>query len=158
MNHPGNVNFRSIIESMMDVHDHATQTQKSNIVKKVVDELIKRRRGRFLVWYEYNSEAHIYNGVGCWMAILDPQQQRHKVAISFRNSKSHRNAQRNRQTMDESDMAQAFERLDHGVGGFTAGNNNNHSTDMKKRKRCSSFNNTRCGGGNSCGGDLGSFF
>lgn len=134
MNHPGNVAFRSLIESMSKTHETATQTKKSTIVKGVVDE-IKTKGGRFLVW----DEKH-----GCWTAILDDNKQRHKVAIAFRNFKSYKKAQGNRQTNTESTMVTAFEKLSHGgsSGGFSSAIS---TIDNKKRKRT-----TTCSKGAFC--------
>jgi len=120
MNHPGNVAFRSLIESKSSLHETATQTQKSAIAKEVVDTMIEVRGGRFLVWDEKPC---------CWKAITDHNKQRHKVAIAFRNFKSYRKAMGNRQTIIQSTtiaqattaMSIAFENL----GGL----------DLKKRKR-----------------------
>ncbi len=92
MNHPGNVMFRSLIESKVALHDMATQTGKANIARQVVDEMVDAQGGRFLVWEENSC---------CWKAITDPAQQRSKVAIAFRNFKSYRKALVNRQTMTE---------------------------------------------------------
>ena len=104
MNHIGNVSFRSLIEPLLDVHEQCTQTQKFALVQHVVEELITKRHGRFLTWD---------NAFGCWRPLADPKKQERKVAIAFRNWKTHRKAQQNRQTMDETKMTQAFERLDH---------------------------------------------
>lgn len=159
MNHPGNVAFRSLIESMSEQHDTASQTEKSAICKQVVDETIRPKyiqiqiqtnntigigvcsansnnhansnsnnntAGRFLVWDEPNV---------CWAAILDPNKRRDKVAIAFRNFKSHKRATMNRQTNKSSQSLvkeQPFGRLDY--------NNCNH----KKRKR------TTCSRGAFC--------
>lgn len=125
MNHPGNVAFRSLIESKSDQHDGATQTQKSTIVKSVVEKMIESRGGRFLTWDER---------CGCWSAIVDPNKQHHKVAIAFRNFKAYKKALGNCQTNDDAAMSVAFERLDHGT---RRGRENNFSGGdvQKKRKR-----------------------
>jgi len=88
MNHPGNVFFRSVLEANSAVHEDATQIEKTTITKLVVDTMIAQRGGRFLVWNESSC---------CWKAITDLNQQRHKVAIAFRNFKSQKRALRNRQ-------------------------------------------------------------
>jgi len=121
MNHPGNVTFRSLIESKSYQHDIATQTEKLAITKEVVDEMIEVREGRFLTWDE-NS--------GCWKAIRSSNKQRHKVAIAFRNFKSYKKALRNCQTNDATAMATAFRKLDHGNGG------DNEADDKKRRHAC----------------------
>ena len=98
MNHPGNVTFRSLIESKAAIHDLATQTGKANIAREVVDEMIMAQGGRFLVWEE---------NACCWKAITEPTQQRNKVAIAFRNFKTYRKALVNRQTVTEPEGAGA---------------------------------------------------
>lgn len=95
-NHLGNVIFRSIIEARSGQHKLASQTEKSEIAREVVDEMIGVRRGRFLIW---DSQGVSPNGFpGCWKAIHDPHQQRQKVAISFRNYKLQRRPVSNRET------------------------------------------------------------
>ena len=120
MNHPGNVAFRSLIESKCSLHEGATQTQKNAIAKNVVDTMIEVRGGRFLVWDEHSC---------CWKAVTDPSTQRHKVTIAFRNFRSYKKAMRNRQTIIRStqmrhnsdDSALMCEKLG--------------ELDLKKRKR-----------------------
>jgi len=135
MNHPGNVAFRSLIESMKDVHDQSSQTQKSEIVKKIVNELIHNRTGRFLAW----DDSKV-----CWTPIVEPRQQRRKVAVAFRNTKSHRKAQLNRQTVtDESDDSTkypSFEHLDNsnnssngGIMGISISCCQQNSSNKRKR-------------------------
>jgi hypothetical protein len=131
MNHPGNVTFRSLIESMSRLHELASQTQKATIARDVVDEMIDVRGGRFLVWDDNSC---------CWRAITEPHQQRHKVAIAFRNFKSYKKALKNRQTVQssppnnsvdaENAMTFAFQQLDHGSG-------HSEESSGSKRKRCS---------------------
>jgi hypothetical protein len=126
MNHPGNVAFRSLIESKNSLHEIASQSKKFAIAKEVVDTMIEFRGGRFLVWDENPC---------CWKAITDPNKQRRKVAIAFRNFKSYKKAMENRQTVIRTTMRYddrattavsiAFEKLGgHGIG-----------LDLKKRKR-----------------------
>ena len=112
MNHPGNVTFRSLIESKAALHDLATQTGKANIAREVVDEMILAQGGRFLVWEENSC---------CWKAISEPTQQRNKVAIAFRNFKSYRKALVNHQTVTEPEGALTGTVPGEGAGANDAG-------------------------------------
>jgi len=103
MNHPGNVAFRSIIESKSNQHEAATQTEKTLLAKQVVDEMIVQKGGRFLVWEERFC---------CWKAITAFDQQRNKVAIAFRNFKSHKKALA--KMKDAHSVSRIFEKLNYG--------------------------------------------
>lgn len=142
MNHPGNVYFRSLIESKSALHDMATQTGKASIAREVADEMIETQGGRFLVWIESSC---------CWKAITDPAQQRHKVAIAFRNFKSYRKAMVNRQTVteqtgaltgalpadnDATAVSAIFEKLTHGITRSCESSSDEEGT---QRKRIKSF-------------------
>ena len=104
-NHPGNVTFRSLIELWSETHERATQTKKSEIAMRLVDEVLRVRGGRFLVWDEPKT-GYLSGGgggnqnvvQGSWKALEDPYAQRQKVATAFRNFKSNKRPMYIRQT------------------------------------------------------------
>ena len=84
---PGNVMFRSLIESK--VHEviansdkktdkKMQQKTKEDIAMEIINEISQRRNARFLWWDNSN---------GCWVEFDDIQQVRSKVAIAFRDLK-----------------------------------------------------------------------
>lgn len=99
MLNPGNVTFRGIFEEYHAEHVQAGQTEKKNLVWKIVEE-IETRKGRFLVWDKQ----------GWWVVLEDRAEIRNKVAISLRGYNKQRKAEENRQHFKSS--THAFERQD----------------------------------------------
>jgi len=78
MCHPGNVMFRSLVESKHLEHSSAeSRDAKSEITRGVIYE-IQRQGGRFLVW----------NNSHWWKELTDEKQVYAKIAVFFRNSKA----------------------------------------------------------------------
>jgi len=99
MLNPGNVAFRGIFEQYHNEHVQAGQTEKKNLVWKIVEE-IESREGRFLVWDKR----------GWWVPLVDRTEIRNKVAISLRGYNKQRKADDNRQYFKSS--THAFEGQD----------------------------------------------
>jgi hypothetical protein len=87
MLNPGNVAFRGIFEQYHSEHIRAGQTEKKNLVWKIVGE-IESRGGLFLVWDKR----------GWWIPLEDRTEIRNKVAISLRGYNKQRKADENRQS------------------------------------------------------------
>lgn len=94
MLNPGNVAFRGVFEKYHSEHVHAGQTEKKNLVWKIVGE-IESRKGRFLVWDKR----------GWWVPLEDRTEIRNKVAISLRGYNKQREADANRQSFKSSTHA-----------------------------------------------------
>jgi len=88
MLNPGNVAFRGIFEQYHSEHVQAGQTEKKNLVWKIVEE-IESRGGLFLVWDKR----------GWWIPLEDRTEIRNKVAISLRGYNKQRKADENRQSV-----------------------------------------------------------
>mmetsp|Transcript_23852 Transcript_23852/g.50240 ORF Transcript_23852/g.50240 Transcript_23852/m.50240 type:complete len:125 (-) Transcript_23852:3218-3592(-) len=87
MCHPGNVTFRSLVESEHCKHNIATtREEKAEIIEGVIQE-VRNLGGRFLVWDNRNF----------WVELTNEKQMYSKTAIFFRNSKISAGAKRNRQ-------------------------------------------------------------
>ena len=99
MLNPGNVVFRGIFERYHDEHVNAGQTEKKNLVWKIVQE-IESRGGMFLTWDKR----------GWWIPLEDRAEIRSKVAISFRDYNKQRRADLNQQSFKSGTFA--FERQD----------------------------------------------
>lgn len=99
MLNPGNVVFRGIFEKYHDEHVSAGQTDKKNLMWKIVEE-IEARDGKFLTWEKR----------GWWIVLEDRTEIRSKVAISFRDYNKQQRALANEQSTKSSTFA--FERQD----------------------------------------------
>lgn len=86
MLNPGNVAFRGIFEKYHSEHIQAGQTEKKNLVWKIVGE-IESVGGRFLVW----------DKKGWWIPLDDRGEIRNKVATSLRGYNKQRKGEDNRQ-------------------------------------------------------------
>ncbi len=91
MLNPGNVAFRGIFEKYHSEHIQAGQTEKKNLVWKIVEE-IESGGGRFLVWEKK----------GWWVPLYDRAEIRNKVATSLRGYNKQRRAEHNRQCFKSS--------------------------------------------------------
>ena len=86
--HPGNVAFRSMLESKKRQHLESKQTIKKEIAWDIMKE-VERRGGRFLYW----------DKSGWWVELKNRTEIRHKVATSLRDfNKQTRAAQRRQNT------------------------------------------------------------
>lgn len=85
MCHPGNVMFRSLIESKLDEHFAATRKEKATIAWWIVNE-VERRGGRFLKW----------DNRGWWTEFADREGIRYKIPTYFRDFTRNMKARRNR--------------------------------------------------------------
>mmetsp|Transcript_17386 Transcript_17386/g.39979 ORF Transcript_17386/g.39979 Transcript_17386/m.39979 type:complete len:197 (+) Transcript_17386:2-592(+) len=85
MCHPGNVMFRSLIESRLDEHVAATRKRKGEIAWSVVEE-VERRGGRFLKW----------DTRGWWTEFESQSEIRYKIPTYFRDFTRNMKARRNR--------------------------------------------------------------
>jgi len=94
MLNPGNVAFRGTFEQYHSEHMRAGQTEKRNLVWKIVEE-IEKKDGRFLVWDKR----------GWWTPLTDRAEIRNKVAISLRGYNKQRKADDNRQYFKSSTTA-----------------------------------------------------
>jgi hypothetical protein len=83
MCHPGNVFFRSLIESRMDEHFSATRSEKAAIAWSIVRE-VERRGGRFLRWVNH----------GGWTEFEEQSKIRYKIPTYFRDLRRNTNARR----------------------------------------------------------------
>jgi len=95
MCHPGNVMFRSLIESKMDEHYAATKREKASIAWSIVGE-IERRGGRFLKW----------DTRGWWTPMEDRSEIRYKIPTCFRDFSRTMKARRKRAQMDSNQQQQ----------------------------------------------------
>ena len=95
MCHPGNVMFRSLIESKMDEHFTATRKEKAAIAWWIVNE-VERRGGRFLRW----------DNRGWWTEFVDRSEIRYKIPTYFRDFTRNMNARRNRIIMNANQQQQ----------------------------------------------------
>jgi len=91
MLNPGNVAFRGIFEKYHSEHIQAGQTEKKNLVWKIVGE-IESVGGRFLVW----------DKKGWWIQLDDRGEIRNKVATSLRGYNKQRKCEDNRQNYKSS--------------------------------------------------------
>lgn len=90
--HPGDVYFRSLIESKHIQHLNSNQTEKKEVIWSIVEE-IESRNGRFLIWDKR----------GWWFEVKERVEVRKKVAIALRNFNSqHKKAQQKRQFCESS--------------------------------------------------------
>lgn len=92
MCHPGNVMFRSLVESKHFEHSIAPSREAKSDVTRSVMVAVKQLGGRFLVW---NNETW-------WTEITDEKVIYSKIAVFFRNSKVSAKAKSNRQTTKSS--------------------------------------------------------
>eukprot|EP00533_Pseudo-nitzschia_delicatissima_P009889 CAMPEP_0116087644 /NCGR_PEP_ID=MMETSP0327-20121206/5468_1 /TAXON_ID=44447 /ORGANISM="Pseudo-nitzschia delicatissima, Strain B596" /LENGTH=598 /DNA_ID=CAMNT_0003578715 /DNA_START=114 /DNA_END=1910 /DNA_ORIENTATION=- len=92
MCHPGNVMFRSLVESKHFEHSIAPNREAKIDVTRSVMIAVKQLGGRFLVW---NNETW-------WTEITDEKVIYSKIAVFFRNSKVSAKAKSNRQTTKSS--------------------------------------------------------
>eukprot|EP00532_Pseudo-nitzschia_australis_P008786 CAMPEP_0168171130 /NCGR_PEP_ID=MMETSP0139_2-20121125/4543_1 /TAXON_ID=44445 /ORGANISM="Pseudo-nitzschia australis, Strain 10249 10 AB" /LENGTH=511 /DNA_ID=CAMNT_0008088667 /DNA_START=26 /DNA_END=1558 /DNA_ORIENTATION=+ len=99
MLNPGNVVFRGIFEKYHDEHVSAGQTEKRNLVWKIVEE-IEARDGKFLTWEKR----------GWWIVLENRTEIRSKVATSLRDYNKQQRAIANEQSTKSSTFA--FERQD----------------------------------------------
>jgi len=92
--HPGNVTFRSMVESKKHRHMIANQTEKKEIAWEVMEE-VENRNGRFFYW----------DKSGWWAEFEDRTEIRHKVATSLRDFNKQVRAIENRQNTHSSTNA-----------------------------------------------------
>ena len=90
MVHPGNVMFRSSIESKMDEHFAATRSEKAAIAWSIVRE-VELRGGRFLKW----------DNRGWWTEFEDRSEIRYKIPTYFRDFKRNSKARKKRKEILE---------------------------------------------------------
>jgi hypothetical protein len=95
MCHPGNVMFRSLIESRMEEHYSATKREKASIAWSIVGE-IERRGGRFLKW----------DIRGWWTLMEDRAEIRYKIPTCFRDFSRAMKARRRRTQMNSNQQQQ----------------------------------------------------
>lgn len=74
MCHPGNVMFRSLIESKMEEHYAGTRSDKAAIAWTIVHE-VEEKGGRFLRW----------DNRGWWTEFEDTSEIRYKIPTYFRD-------------------------------------------------------------------------
>ena len=80
--HPGNGQFKGLIEAKKEEHALLTQTGKRDFAWSIVDE-VEKLNGRFLTWDRRN---------GYWILIQDRSEIRLKVATSLRDFNKHSRA------------------------------------------------------------------
>jgi len=87
LSNPGNVMYRSLIESKIqevtsktDIWRTMTTTRKTkvDVATEIIEEISQRRKGRFLEWDNDNS---------CWIEFQDLSLVKSKIAISYRDLK-----------------------------------------------------------------------
>jgi len=104
MCHPGNVKFRSLVESKHFEHSIACSRAEKIVIAKGVIQQVKDSGGRFLVWDKHT-----------WWKLLDDEKEIYaKTAIFFRNSKVSAKARTNLQTNKSSTFiftGEAFESM-----------------------------------------------
>ncbi len=76
LSHPGNVMFRSLIETKFDEHNLASSSEVKVSITWWIIEQVERNQGRFLIWDD-----------GVWKQLTDKQQIRAKVAIALKDHK-----------------------------------------------------------------------
>jgi hypothetical protein len=92
--HPGNLLFRNLIESKLEEHENApTQSQKVEITRWIVNQILVERKGQFVVWDK---------SAGWYTALTDESQIREKVAVYFREFKKRVRAMGNHQIEESS--------------------------------------------------------
>lgn len=74
LSHPGNANFRGLIEQYISAHNEASQDKKIKITWQVIEE-VESKSGRFL---EYDK------GLGTWTELTNRGAVRHKIATYFK--------------------------------------------------------------------------
>jgi hypothetical protein len=74
LSHPGNANFRGLIEQYISAHNEASQDKKIKITWQVIEE-VESKSGRFL---EYDK------GLGTWTELTNRSAVRHKIATYFK--------------------------------------------------------------------------
>jgi hypothetical protein len=74
--HPGNVMFRSLIESMFEEHNQSPTSDGKTAITWYIINQVEQNNGRFLTWDN-----------GLWMEMADKQQVRIKVANAFKDHK-----------------------------------------------------------------------
>ncbi|KAG7374793.1 hypothetical protein IV203_013888 [Nitzschia inconspicua] len=94
MFHPGNLLFRNLVEANFEEHENAqTQSEKADITRRVIKEILVERRGRFVVWDK---------GAGWYTELTNESQIREKVAVYIREFKKRIRAMDNRQVSESS--------------------------------------------------------
>ena len=85
ISNPGNVMFRSLVESKVkevvsniESGTKLPQKTKEDIATEIMDEISQRQDARFLWWD---------NDYGCWVEFEDLKQVRSKIAITYRDLK-----------------------------------------------------------------------
>ena len=92
---PGNTTFRGIFERYHDKHTLSSQTEKRDLVWKILEE-VESRKGRFLKW----------DNKGWWVVMKDRALIRKKIAISLQGYNKKRRAESNRQTVNKHALGQ----------------------------------------------------
>ena len=92
MVHPGNVMFRSLIESKIDEHFAATRSQKAAIAWSIVRE-VELKGGRFLKW----------DNRGWWTEFEDRSEIRYKIPTYFRDFTRNNKARKQRMKLKSKD-------------------------------------------------------
>lgn len=95
MCHPGNVMFRSLIESKLDEHAAATRKRKAEIAWFIVEE-VERKGGRFLKWDER----------GWWTEFESRSEIRYKIPTYFRDFTRNIKSRRNRAILNATNLKQ----------------------------------------------------
>jgi hypothetical protein len=100
--HPGNLLFRNLVEEKFEEHSNAqTQAEKVDITWWVINEILVRQNGRFLVW---DKQA------GWYTVLTNESRIREKVAVYIREFKKRVRAMGNRQ--EEESSTTKFEQQD----------------------------------------------
>jgi len=92
MVHPGNVMFRSLIESKIDEHFAATRSEKAAIAWSIVRE-VELKGGRFLKW----------DNRGWWTEFEDRSEIRYKIPTYFRDFTRNKKARKQRMKQKSKD-------------------------------------------------------
>eukprot|EP00534_Pseudo-nitzschia_fraudulenta_P009603 CAMPEP_0201169612 /NCGR_PEP_ID=MMETSP0851-20130426/80831_1 /ASSEMBLY_ACC=CAM_ASM_000631 /TAXON_ID=183588 /ORGANISM="Pseudo-nitzschia fraudulenta, Strain WWA7" /LENGTH=515 /DNA_ID=CAMNT_0047451421 /DNA_START=32 /DNA_END=1579 /DNA_ORIENTATION=- len=92
--HPGNVMFRSMVESRIDEHNNCSRLGKKSIVMDLIDS-VESVDGRFLTW----------DKSGYWKVLYDQADIRTRVGVSIRNFKQVQKARTNVQSNESSTYA-----------------------------------------------------
>ena len=86
--------LRNLVEDAFEKHENAkTQAEKVDITWSVIQEILQKRHGRFLVWDKNN---------GWYTTLTDTSQIREKVALYIRQFKKKLRAKINEQEVDSS--------------------------------------------------------